>query len=132
MLRAETVRVAEGGMAEVGTAEGLTADRCIRVWADGPVFRWVYEEASPDGQEPLRLPASTAFPDEDEAVHAATTAFPGVPVRDADGHDLTRPGRRSPGSRRASRLRVVAAMVAVLLLVYVARRLRERPRSMSA
>jgi len=132
MLRAETVRVAEGGMAEVGTAEGLTADRCIRVWADGPVFRWAYEEASPDGQEPLRLPASTAFPDQDEAVHAATTAFPGVPVCDADGHDLTHPGRSSPGSRMARRLRVVGALGAVLFLFYVAHRLRGRPRSLSA
>src|SRR4051794_34049531 len=71
--------------------EATMAEPGIRVWADGPVFRWAYEEASPDGQDPLCLPASTAFPDEEEAVHAATTAFPGVPVRDAEGRDLTRP-----------------------------------------
>ena len=131
MLRAGAARMVEGGTADRHTAEGRTADRRIRVWADGPVFRWAYEEASPDGQESLRLPASTAFPDQDEAVHAATTAFPGVPVRDADGHDLTHPGRSAPGSRRARRLRVVGALGTVLL-VYVAHRLHGRPRSMSA
>jgi hypothetical protein len=71
------------------------------------VWRWRYEEDPPvDGSGPgLRLESSIAFPSADEAAHAASEAYPDVPLAGP-----WRRARRHPG-------RVLLVIVAVACAV---------------
>jgi len=92
----------------------------VEVWR-GPGSRWCWRYVGPseDGP-PVELLGNRTYPTRDEALHAATTAYPGAPVRVAD------PGRPwQPSRPRARRWLLAAAVLAVLAAV---RRRRARSR----
>lgn len=94
-------------------------DPPLEVRRDGALWRWSVRLAGRDvGERALR--GSVAHPTWQEAVHAATTAYPGVRVHVDRGGLLARIGRW--GARR-----FLTAGLLVVVVLAVAARLRRGP-----
>lgn len=73
----------------------------VRVHRDDSGWRWEYVAPAEDGLSEMRLPASVAFTDADEARQAAETAYPGVPVLTVSEDLEAQSSPRPPRGRRA-------------------------------
>jgi hypothetical protein len=98
----------------------------VEVWRESPEFwRWRYTEPASPGRDPLELLSNEVYESREEAVQAATTAYPGVPVL-----ELERPPGAPPepagGAGRARRRRMTVLLG--VALAFVALRLRRRRR----
>ena len=91
----------------------------VEVWLDeGSRWSWGYVEGSENGQ-PLELLGNKRYLTREEALRAATTAYPGVPALERDA---------PPGTRRRPRSRRWLLAVLVLAVMLLARRRRVRRR----
>jgi hypothetical protein len=91
----------------------------VELWRGSDArWRWRYVEPSANGR-PLTLYGNKHYVSRDEAVRAATTAYPDVPLLE---HVPSLAGRRR------SRRRMLVSLVVALLLLAGWRRARRRPR----
>ena len=57
----------------------------VEVWRESSEFwRWRYTEPPSAGRGPLELLSNEIYESREEAVRAATTAYPGIPVLELD------------------------------------------------
>jgi hypothetical protein len=100
----------------------------VEVWREPNQFwRWRYIETAQGGSEPLELLSNEVYDSREEALKAAMTAYPGVPVLELDRPpDSPAPERDGHGgmARMAAPLAAVGVTVAVVALR--ARRRRRR------
>ncbi len=100
----------------------------VEVWRETSGFwRWRYIESALAGAEPLELLSNEVYESREEALKAATTAYPGVPVLELDRPpDSPPPEHDGHGGmvRMAAPLAAVGVTVAVVALR--ARRRRRR------
>jgi hypothetical protein len=99
----------------------------IEVWREpSQLWRWRYVEPPSGGSDPLELLSNEVYGSSQEAIVAATTAYPGTPVLELDrppGAPVSQPG----GAGLGRRIRTWALLgVAVALLAMRVRRRRRR------
>lgn len=97
----------------------------VELWREPSGFwRWRYTEPPSGGRGPLELLSNEVYESREEAVRAATTAYPGIAVLELDrppGAPAEQPG--GPGRARPRR---VLALLAVALALLALRRRRRR------
>jgi quinol---cytochrome-c reductase cytochrome b subunit len=97
----------------------------VEVWRESSEFwRWRYTEPPSAGRGPLELLSNEIYESREEAVRAATTAYPGIPVLELDRP----PGApaEQPAAPGRTRMRRVLALLAVTLALLALRRRRRR------
>lgn len=100
----------------------------VEVWRESEEFwRWRYTEPPSHGNGPLELLSNEVYESRQEAVQAATTAYPGIPVLELDRP----PGTPPEPAGRSGRARLRRRMLAVLgiTLALLALRLRRHRRN---
>jgi hypothetical protein len=92
----------------------------LLVFREGAIWHWSYQQAAVDGSPGASLASSVPFVDAQEARHAASTAYPGLPVfvdasGDADGVVRQVASRAARWSRPARLLVVAVVFVGAVL-----------------
>jgi hypothetical protein len=100
----------------------------VEVWRESSGFwRWRYIESAQGGGAPLELLSNEVYESREEALKAAMTAYPGVPVLELDrppDSPAPEPHGRDGVARMATPL--VAAGVTLAVAALYARRRRRR------
>ena len=93
----------------------------IELWQEpSRLWRWRYLEPSADARPPLELLANRDFDSREDALRSATTAYPGVPVRER----VATPPARRRGSLTRDRLLALAVIALVVFVLWPRRRSR--------
>jgi hypothetical protein len=103
----------------------------VEVWREPNQFwRWRYVEPPSGGSGPLELLSNEVYDSNQEAVEAATTAYPGTPVLELDRPpDAPVAKPRGAGLGRRARTWALLGVVVGLLALRVRRRRRRHPPS---
>src|SRR5262245_5513902 len=98
----------------------------VEVWRESSGFwRWRYTEPPSPGRDELELFSNEVYESREEAVEAATTAYPGVPVLQLE-RPPGAPAEPVGGQGRARRRRILVLVGVMLALLGL--RLRRRRR----
>ena len=99
----------------------------VEVWRESPEFwRWRYTELPSQGRGPLELLSNEVYESRQEAVQAAATAYPGIPVLELERSPGAPPSPDGRAGRRRLRRRVLVVVGGTVALL--ALRLRRRRR----
>jgi quinol---cytochrome-c reductase cytochrome b subunit len=97
----------------------------VEVWRESPEFwRWRYTEPPSQGHGPVELLSNEVYESRQEAVQAATTAYPGIPVLELERPPGVPPEPDRRAGRRRLRRRALVLVAATLALFAVRRRRR--------
>jgi hypothetical protein len=98
----------------------------VEVWREPNEFwRWRYTEPPSAGRGPIELLSNDVYETREQALEAATTAYPGVPVLELDrppGAPAEPAGRAGRARPRRRMLVLVGATLALLALLRRRRR----------
>ncbi|HZD74405.1 MAG TPA: hypothetical protein VE776_11070 [Actinomycetota bacterium] len=98
----------------------------VEIWRESPEFwRWRYTEPPSPGSDELVLLSNDVYETRQEAVEAATTAYPGVPVLDLERPPGAPPEQPTGGGRVRMRRTLALLGVALALLALRLRRRRK-------
>jgi hypothetical protein len=99
----------------------------VEIWRESPEFwRWRYTEPPSPGSDELVLLSNDVYETHEQAVEAATAAYPGVPVLELERPPGAPPEPAAAGGRVRMRRTLALLGVAVALLALRLRRRRRR------